>query len=50
MSAIETEKRIKAWRRDKKEALIEISNPTWEDLSAGWYDRSNEAGSSLRSE
>lgn len=31
--AIEAEKRIKGWRREKKLALIEESNPTWKDLS-----------------
>ena len=34
--AIAREKQIKRWRREKKVALIEESNPTWEDLSAGW--------------
>ncbi len=32
--AIATEKRLKGWRRSKKVALIEASNPTWRDLSA----------------
>jgi putative endonuclease len=36
-SAIEAEKRIKGWRREKKIALIESMNPTWRDLSEGWY-------------
>ncbi len=45
-SAIEREKQIKGWRRDKKIALIESNNPTWDDLSSEWY----EADSSLRSE
>lgn len=31
--AIATEKRIKRWRRDWKIALIERSNPTWDDLA-----------------
>ena len=31
--AIEAEKRIKAWRRSKKVALIEEINPEWQDLS-----------------
>jgi len=31
-AAIAREKEIKAWRREKKIALIEASNPTWEDL------------------
>jgi putative endonuclease len=35
-NAIAREKEIKGWRREKKVALIERENPTWEDLSAGW--------------
>ena len=35
-SAIHREKQIKCWRREKKVALIERENPTWEDLSAEW--------------
>ena len=31
--AIEREKEIKAWRREKKVALIESINPKWGDLS-----------------
>lgn len=31
--AIQREKQIKAWRRDKKEQLIESLNPEWRDLS-----------------
>ncbi|PAW79572.1 MAG: hypothetical protein B9S32_03280 [Verrucomicrobia bacterium Tous-C9LFEB] len=34
--AIEREKQIKKWRREKKLELIRTSNPHWEDLSAGW--------------
>ena len=30
--AIAREKEIKGWRRDKKVALIETSNPLWEEL------------------
>lgn len=37
-SAINREKQIKSWRREKKVALIESMNPTWQDLSDGWYD------------
>ncbi|MGD0404388.1 MAG: GIY-YIG nuclease family protein [Candidatus Acidiferrales bacterium] len=33
-AAIGREKEIKGWRREKKVALIEKSNPTWEDLAA----------------
>ena len=35
--AIEREKQLKGWIRAKKIALIEKSNPTWNDLSEGWY-------------
>ena len=34
--AIEVEKRIKGWKRDKKIALIEAQNPEWRDLSRDW--------------
>jgi putative endonuclease len=36
--AIAREKQLKKWRRDKKTALIEKSNPAWVDLSRDWYD------------
>jgi putative endonuclease len=32
--AIRREKEIKAWRREKKRALVEAHNPTWRDLAA----------------
>ncbi len=35
--AIAREKQLKGWIRAKKIALIEKSNPTWSDLSEGWY-------------
>ncbi|WP_420643783.1 GIY-YIG nuclease family protein [Candidatus Leptofilum sp.] len=35
--AIAREKAIKGWLRKKKIALIESTNPTWADLSEGWY-------------
>jgi putative endonuclease len=34
--AIEREKQIKGWRREKKIALIESMNPAWRDLSEDW--------------
>jgi putative endonuclease len=37
--AIAREKQLKGWRREKKIALIEANNPTWVDLSEGWYTR-----------
>ncbi len=32
-AAIAREKQIKGWRRERKVALIETSNPKWADLS-----------------
>ena len=37
--AIEREKQLKRWRRAKKIALVEEKDPTWVDLSEGWYSR-----------
>jgi putative endonuclease len=37
LQAIEGEKRIKGWRREKKVALIEKTNPAWDDLARGWF-------------
>ena len=35
--AIAREKQLKSWRRSKKIALIESSNPQWKDFSLEWY-------------
>lgn len=35
-SAIDREKQLKSWRRDKKLTLIESVNPGWKDLSLEW--------------
>jgi len=35
-NAIEREKQIKAWTRAKRIALIESTNPNWDDLSREW--------------
>ena len=35
--AIKREKEVKRWRREKKNALVETTNPQWKDLSEGWY-------------
>jgi putative endonuclease len=43
--AIAREKEIKGWRRSKKDALVEASNPTWPDL----LDLGTSKGPSLRS-
>lgn len=42
-SAITREKRIKSWRREKKIALIEATNPRWIDLNAEWLDPARSA-------
>jgi enoyl-CoA hydratase/carnithine racemase/predicted GIY-YIG superfamily endonuclease len=34
--AINLEKQLKSWRREKKVALVTASNPKWRDLSASW--------------
>ena len=36
-AAIAREKQIKAWRREKRVALIEAGNPAWDDLAAPWF-------------
>lgn len=35
--AIQREKQIKAWRREKKLALMKEKNPAWDDLAAEWF-------------
>ena len=37
--AIGREKELKGWTRAKKIALIESTNPRWQDLSEHWADR-----------
>jgi putative endonuclease len=37
-SAIEREKQMKSWTRAKKIALIEKTNPTWNDISLNWFN------------
>ncbi len=36
-SAIEREKQLKGWAREKKNELISNSNPKWTDLSGDWF-------------
>ena len=36
-AAIACEKQLKKWRRSKKIALIQSSNPRRKDFSLGWY-------------
>ncbi len=37
-SAIAREKEIKAWRRAKKVALVDATNPGWTNLAASWCE------------
>jgi len=37
--AIDREKQLKRWNREKKVFLIERTNPTWEDLAEEWFRR-----------
>ena len=37
--AIQREKQIKGWLRAKKVTLIVSGNPTWRDLSQGWFGK-----------
>ena len=37
-NAIDREKRLKGWRREKKNWLVERFNPEWRDLAADWYE------------
>lgn len=36
-TAIQREKQIKAWRREKRVELVNSMNPEWRDLSSEWY-------------
>ncbi len=48
MSAIEREKQLKGWKRERKIALIEAENPRWEDLSLSLREQLPQAPPSLR--
>ncbi|HEV2462176.1 MAG TPA: GIY-YIG nuclease family protein [Acidobacteriaceae bacterium] len=45
-NAIERERQIKNWRREKKIERIQETNPSWADLSEGWYHSEQSAGPS----
>jgi putative endonuclease len=45
LQAIEGEKKIKGWRRSKKIALIDRTNPEWKNLAQDWFTDGLPAGS-----
>jgi len=45
-AAIERERQIKGWRREKKLRLIESVNAGWLDLSEGWFEPPDSPGPS----
>ena len=47
LKAIRREKQLKGWRRSKKVALIEKSNPRWADLAEKWGAEMRFAGQPL---
>jgi putative endonuclease len=48
-NAIDREKQLKGWTREKKIALIEAQNSKWMDLSREWYERDRGHSTTLRS-
>ena len=47
-NALDREKQIKGWRREKKIWLIEQTNPTWADLSEAWRQGTAGPSTTLR--
>jgi putative endonuclease len=45
--AINREKQLKGWRREKKIVLIESMNPHWEDLAEKWGSEMAFAGQAI---
>ncbi len=48
-AAVEREREIKRWRREKKVHLFEMVNPGWIDFAAGWFPDISVQDPSLRS-
>lgn len=48
-TAIDREKQLKGWRREKKITLIESLNPRWQDFAEKWGSRMAFAGESIKS-
>jgi putative endonuclease len=44
-NAIDREKQLKRWRREKKMWLVEQKNPGWKDLAAEWYEAATQGPS-----
>jgi|SRR5579862_6898389 len=42
--ALDRERQLKGWRREKKIALIKSLNPQWTDLSRGWLELMHPSG------
>jgi putative endonuclease len=49
LKAIDREKQLKGWRREKKIALVESQNPRWHDLAEKWGAQVAFVGESLKS-
>jgi putative endonuclease len=47
LNAIFWEKQLKGWRRQKKIALVETTNPQWQDLAEQWGREMRFRGQSL---
>jgi putative endonuclease len=47
LTAINREKQLKGWRREKKIALVEKANPRWRDLAEQWGREIRIRGESL---
>ncbi len=49
LKAIDREKQLKGWIRAKKVALIESTNPRWQDLAEKWGSEMAFAAQSIKS-
>jgi putative endonuclease len=47
VTAINREKQLKGWRRQKKKTLVETTNPRWQDLAEQWGREIRVRGQSL---
>jgi putative endonuclease len=48
VNAINREKQLKRWRREKKMWLIERKNPRWQDLAVDWYPAATQGPSTAQ--